>query len=116
MLRVQPKETSREEAAEYCVAYKSNAKRNKRFRALFILLVPALTLFFAGGFNEFVLITWLAGILFAGWISGIFFDGNQADCSKFSPCRYECPLNYPEWCPNRNRPERGQKSPFKTQR
>lgn len=105
---------SRKEMVARCTALQKNKKRDKQFSILFLILVPTLTIFFAGGLTPFVLITWLAAILFAGWISGaVFGRGNHSsDCRVFLPCQYECPMGYPEWCPNKNSKLRYGASPY----
>jgi hypothetical protein len=113
VLRENPKQISRQEMIHRCHALPRNLKRNKRFMIIFLILVPTLTILFAGGLTPFVLITWLGGLLFAGWIAGALGgDASESDCRHFLPCTYECPLGYPEWCPHQNRHERGKKSPY----
>jgi len=104
---------SKKELVKRCTALRGNSKRNKRSNLLFLVLVPSLTLIFAGGLTPFVFITWLAGLLFAIWIVGALGgDTSEPDCKHFLPCLYDCPLDYPDWCPNKNRPERLEKSPY----
>jgi len=101
----------------HCTEVHKNKKKDKQFSLLFLILVPVLTIFFAGGLTPFVFITWLAAILFAGWISGAVFGRgvDKNDCRVFLPCQYECPMNYPEWCPNKNSERRHEKSPYEIQ-